>query len=190
MTSAPAAFKASARSRLPCAVPTAAPTSKRRARPWMPEERLPLLDVLDRDQSLKPAVPIHDGKLLDPMFLKDLFCFLHGGPHGRRDEILLGHDLVDGLVEIRFEPEITVGEDSDEFFAFDDRDPGNVVLMHHLEGIPQTSVRGQGKRSGDHSAFRPFDLVHLGRLLLDGHVFCGECRCRPPGPWRSPDGIP
>src|SRR3990172_4734144 len=127
---------------------------------------LDLQDVLDRDEPAEVVFLVDHEQLLDPVLVKDLLRLFEGGPHGNGHQPLLGHHVLDRLLEIRLEPKVAVGQDPHELSFLRDREPGNPVPLHHLEGLGDllTGVHRDGVE--DHPAFGLFDLVHLLGLLL------------------------
>ena len=73
-----------------------------------------LLDVLDRDQADAAIFVVDHEQLLDAVLMEEALGFLHADALAHRDELLLGHQLVDRLVRIGGEAHVAVGEDADE----------------------------------------------------------------------------
>ena len=126
-----------------------------------------LLDVFDRDQALEVVLVVDDQKFFDAMFVKNFFGFFERGSHGNRDEIFLGHHLVDGNVEAGFEAQIAIGENADQLSVLGDGHAGDLVLAHDLERIADLVGGEHGDRIDDHAAFRALHLVDFVGLLLD-----------------------
>ena len=104
------------------------------------------------------------------MLVEDVFRLLEGGADGHGDEIGLRHHLGDGNVGARFEAEIAIGEDADQLSVAGDRDAGDFVAAHDLEGVGDELLGGHGDRVDDHAGFGALDLVDFAGLLLDGEV--------------------
>src|SRR5919204_532203 len=67
--------------------------------------------------------------------------------------------------------QVAVGQDPDEpLLLANDRDAGDVVTSHQLEGGTDRSVGGQRHRLDDRPRFGPLDLVDLHHLVLDREV--------------------
>ncbi len=100
---------------------------------------------------------------------------------GDRDQPVLGHHVRHLLVHVRFEAQIPVGDDADEFVPLGDGDPRNPVLLHQLQHFGHFLVRADSDRVHDHAAFRLFDLVDLQGLGLDFQVAVDETQSTLPG---------
>jgi hypothetical protein len=74
----------------------------------------PLEDVLDGDQAAQHAFGVHHRQLLDPVPRQDPLRLFQRGAHRCRDEIGLGHGLVNRPVELALELEVAVGDDADQ----------------------------------------------------------------------------
>ncbi len=129
-----------------------------------------LFDILDGDQPFEDVVVIHHQQLFDTVPVKMLFGVLQGGSRRHRDQIFLGHDMMDRLFQIGLETQIPIGEDADQLAVFGDRHAGDAVFLHHVHGVADLLVGTHGDRIDDHAALRFLHLIHLERLLLRGHV--------------------
>ena len=89
-----------------------------------------LLDVLDGDHALQPAVSVDHQQLLDAVFVKGFLALLEGDALGYRDKIFAGHHLGDFFAEIGFESEIPIGENAYELVVPGDREPRDPVAFH------------------------------------------------------------
>src|SRR5580658_574556 len=98
--------------------------------------RYGLLDVLYGDQADAPVVAIDDQKLLNPVLMQKPFRFILADAFAHRDEPILGHQLGHLLPTVGGKAHVAVGENPDELAgtavaaALDDRDAGNVILLH------------------------------------------------------------
>jgi hypothetical protein len=134
-----------------------------------------LLDVLDRDQTLEVAAAVDHQDLLDPVLVEEQLGLLEGGPLGHGDQVLLGHQVVDPLVEVLLEAEVAVGEDADELpVRGGDGHARDLVGRHDPEGLADALVRPHGDRIHDHAGLAALHLVHLFRLHLDGQVLVDD----------------
>ncbi len=68
------------------------------------------------------------------MLVQNVDGLFRAGPLGRCNEIL-GHDLPDLQVQTLLEPDVTMGEDPHEGLVLNDGQPGDVALLHHLQGL-------------------------------------------------------
>ena len=133
-----------------------------------------LLYILDRDESLQIAVFIHDGKFFDAVLAEDFLRLFQRRADGRRDEVFLRHDVIDRLIVVGFEAEIAVGQNADELAVFCDGHAADLVPLHERDRLAHAVVGREEKRVGDDAVFAALDLVHLARLLLDGHIFMDD----------------
>jgi len=115
-------------------------------------------------------VRIHQGQLLDPVFLQDGLRFLERRPERCCDQVLRGHELGDGLVVIARKADVAVGENAHQSFPLRDGHAGDVVVGHDFLGLRQACGRRQGDRVYDHPGLGTLDLVHLRRLQRDRAV--------------------
>ena len=132
------------------------------------------LNVFYGDQALEIEILVHNQQLLDAMALKDFLCFLQSGADGHGDEVVLGHHFADRLVKIALEAQVSIREDAYEALSARDRQPGNLVLVHEIERLPDGNFRSDRYRVHNHAALRPFHLVHFFGLAFDGHVPVNE----------------
>ncbi len=128
------------------------------------------LDVLDGDEAFELVVVIDDEEFLDAVLVEDVLGLLERGADGHGDEVLLGHDGVDGEVGAGDEAEVAVGENADELAVLGDGDAGDLVTAHDLEGGGDGFLGRDGDGVDDHAGFRALDLVDFAGLLLDGEV--------------------
>ena len=107
------------------------------------------------------------------MLVQQAFGYFHLDSRSNGDEFLpaSGHQFRDGFFMIGFETQVTVGEDAHQLRPADDRDSGNPITFHQLQGFADRLGGFDGDRIGDHSAFRAFNPIDLIRLFLDGEVF-------------------
>src|SRR6266481_4302060 len=129
------------------------------------------LDVLYGDEAFEIEVLIDDEKFFDAMLLQKALRFVERGADGNGDEVILGHHGAYELIVIFFEAQVAVGEDAGEAGAARDRQAGDLVLVHDLEGLAEGDVGGDGDGVDDHAAFGALDAVDFFALAVDGHVF-------------------
>ena len=104
------------------------------------------------------------------MLVEDVLSLLEGSANGDGDEVFLRHHLGNGDVGAGFETEVAVGEDADQLFVARDRDAGDFVAAHDLEGVGDELFGGHGDGIDDHAGLGALDLVDFAGLLLDGQV--------------------
>src|SRR5437016_9351186 len=129
-----------------------------------------LLDVLNGDQALEIVFIVDDQELLYAVLVQNLFGVFQSRSHGNGNEVLLGHDLADGDVGARFEAQIAIGQNAYEFLVLGDRNAGNLVAAHQVEGICNFVIGREGDGVHDHSALGAFYLVYLIGLPLNREI--------------------
>ena len=126
-----------------------------------------LLDVLHGDEADAAIIGVDDQKLLDAVLVQEPLGFLLADAFAHRDQAFLGHQLGDFLPLVGGEAHVAVGEDADELAgaaaaaALDDRNAGNVVLLHQRQRIRERRIGLDGDRVHHHAGFELFDLPHL-----------------------------
>ena len=119
------------------------------------------------DQADQVELLVHQRQLLDAMANQNAFGLFERRPLGGRDQVLMGHDLLDPRLVRGHELQIAPGQDADQLAALDDRDAGDVVRLHRLAGRGHRDIRGQGDRVGNDPVGAALDLADLAALLLD-----------------------
>ncbi len=136
---------------------------------------LDLHDVLVRDQAHQNAMLVNYRKLFDFVALQDVLGEFQGGAHRGDYEVGRGHDLPHGAVELGFEAQIAVGEDTRQFaVGGDDRNAADFELRHQLQRVAHQRIRRKRDRVDDHAAFGALDAAHLFRLLGNAHIFVDD----------------
>ena len=132
-----------------------------------------LLNVLYGDQALEIEILVHHQQLLDAMPLKNLLGFFERGAHRHGDQIVLGHHLADGLVEVALEAQVAVRQDSHQARPARHRKPGDLVLVHDFERLADGHFRARS--SPDRRSCR-FPSASPGPLPRPGVRWscCGE----------------
>ena len=134
-----------------------------------------LLDVLDRDQPLEVAVPVDHEHLLDAVLVELGLGLLERRPLGDGDQVLLGHQLADRLVEVLLEAQVAVGEDADQVtLRVGHRHARDLVAGHHLERLADALVGAHGDGIDDHPRLAALHPVHLLGLHVDRHVLVDD----------------
>ena len=132
------------------------------------------LDVFYGDEAFEIEVLVDDEKFFNAMLLQDALGFFERCANGHGDEIFLGHHGADELGMIFFKAQVAVGEDSGEAGAACNGKPGDVILVHDLEGLAERDIRRDRDGVNDHAAFGAFYAVDLLALAVDGHVAVDE----------------
>ncbi len=132
------------------------------------------LDVLDCDQALQVVLVVDHKKFFDAMAVQDLLGLFQRRPDGNRDEVFLRHHVRHRQVETRFEAQIAVRQDADQFALACDRNPRYPIPFHQRESVGNLLFRADGDRIDDHPAFTAFHTIHLFGLAVDGHVAMDE----------------
>ncbi len=134
-----------------------------------------LLDVLDRDQPLEVAGAVDHEDLLDAVLVELGLGLLQGRPLGHGDQVFLGHQLADRLVQLFLETEVAVGEDADQVpFGIGHRHSGDLVAGHHVQSFADALVGPHGDRVDDHSGLTALHPVHFLGLGLDREVLVND----------------
>ena len=155
--------------------PTAPPRAAAPARPCSVGVLHHLLDVLDGDQAAQVALRVDHQQLLDLVLVQQRLGLLERGALGDGDQVLLGHQLGDRLVELGLPAQVAVGEDAHELAVIvGHRHAGDLEVRHQLEGGADRLVGAHRHRVDDHPRLGALDAVDLGRLRLDRHVLVDD----------------
>ena len=84
---------------------------------------------------------IHQGQLLNPVLMQDPLGFFKCGPYRCGDQILLGHYIGDGLIEVLLKYQVTISQDPDQSTIFSDRHPGDAIASHDLQSVVNPMLR-------------------------------------------------
>ena len=155
---------------------------------------LGLGNVLVSDESHQLVVGVHHRQLLYFMFLQDLCSRSQVGPGMRGHQILMGHHLVDGLVQPAFKTQVTVGHDANQMpVVINNRNTSDVIAAHHFQRIPHGLAATDGHRVVNHAVLGTLHDSHLVRLFLNRHVLVyhadASLACDSDGHGRLGDGI-
>ena len=115
------------------------------------------------------------------MLVQEFFGFFEGNADRRRNQTLMGHHLPYPQGRVGDKPQISVGDNAHQLFAFEHRHPGNAVGAHDFLHILDGAVHFNGNRVNDHARFRFFDLDHFKDLVLFTHVFVNDADAALPG---------
>ena len=127
-------------------------------------------DVLVSQQADQTAPGVHHRQLLDLVLQQDIGSGLKVGIM-RRDQILLGHHLLDAARHVALETQVAVGHDTDQHaFRRNDRNAADAILLHQLQRVADRIVLAYGDRIVDHAVLGALHLADLGRLLGDRHI--------------------
>ena len=146
-----------------------------------------LLDILDGDEPFEHVVFIHHQKLFDAVLVQVPLGLLQRRARRHRDQIFMGHDLINTLIKIGFKTQVAVGQDAFQAPVLGHRQAGDTVLLHDIQCIADAVMRIDGDGIDDHAAFRLFDPIHLQRLFLRGHILVNHAQAALP---RQADGGP
>ena len=80
-----------------------------------------------------------------------------------------------------FEPEVAVGQDSDQFSVTGNRNAADPVPAHQFFRIADQVFRTQVKRIRNHAVFTALYFIHLRRLFLNAHVLVDDTQTALPG---------
>ena len=134
-----------------------------------------LLDVLHRDQAAQLKGIVDHQYLFDPVLVQQRQHFFIAGvfAHGNQ-AILLGHDVMDRIVELGLEAHVAAGDDADQATAVDDRHAGDVARPRQLEHFADGGVGADGERFLDDPGFELLHLRDLRGLLFQGQVLVDD----------------
>jgi hypothetical protein len=105
---------------------------------------------------------VDDRQLFDPVPGQDPLRLLERRADRRGDELVLGHRLVDRLIEVPLELEVPVGDDADETaLRVHDRHAADLEAPHQHRRLAQRAVRAERDRVEDHPALTPLHPIHL-----------------------------
>ena len=142
---------------------------------------LDLLDVLDGDQSLEPAVLIDDEQFLDAVLVEQGLAVGQVDAHRRGDQVLAGHDVVDAQLVVGDEAQVAVGDNAHQLVAVEHRQAGDAVVAHDRLHLGHALVAGHGDRVDDHAGLGLLDLFDLLGLAVDAHVLVDDADAALPG---------
>jgi hypothetical protein len=71
---------------------------------------------------------------------------------------------------ITFEPQIAIGQDAGQAGAAGNRQAGDAVLVHDLQGLANGDIRRNRDWIDDHPRFRTFHAVNFFALPVDRHI--------------------
>ena len=132
-----------------------------------------LLDVLDRDQPDAAILRIDHQELLDAVLVQEALGLLLIDALAHGDELVLGHQLGDGLAQIGRKAHVAVGEDADELAGLCPLPPPSTTGMpempcalHQVERVGERGARMDGHRIDHHAGLELLDLADLRGLLV------------------------
>ncbi len=133
-----------------------------------------LLDAVDIPHSNKAcqlALSVDQEQLLDLVLLEYSLGLFEGGSGGPGDEVGLCHHGTYLDIVVLEELEVPASEDADELFAPDDRDAGDILLVHKLLSPADGLGGGERNRVEDDAVLGAFYFGDLSFLGFDGEVF-------------------
>lgn len=132
-------------------------------------------DVLDRGQAAQLEAVVDDQHALQAMLVHQGLGFVQRRAFLHRDQaILRGHDVAQRLVEVLFEAQVAVGDDTDQLAAFDHRQAGDAVLALQRDGVAHLH-QGSDRDRIDHDAeLVTLDAGHFTGLGVGGQVLVDD----------------
>ena len=122
--------------------------------------------VLDGHQALELHRIVDHQHALEPVLVHQRFGGLEIGAFPDCDQLVARrHHPAHGLVEIRLEAQVTVGDNADNLVAFDHRQAGNPALLRQRDHFAHRHAGRHGDRILDDARLETLDLRDLGRLL-------------------------
>ena len=92
----------------------------------------------------------------------------------RHQTLLRRHDSTDRFIQAILEPEIPIGNDTDDLAALHHRQPRNTVLSLQRDGITHGHVGGDRDRIRDNTEFVALDARDLTCLFIGGEVLVDD----------------
>ena len=133
------------------------------------------LDVFYGDQALEVEILVHDQKLFDAVRLQNALGFFERGADRHGDQVVLGHDVADRLIEVALEAQVAVRQDARRGACPRVTGSPETLYLFMMSSAWRTDISGRdGDGIDDHSAFRALHPVHFLGLALDGHVAMNE----------------
>ena len=137
-------------------------------------------NILNGYKTFEHEAAVHHRHFFDAVAAQDVLGLFQRGAYGNRDEVLLGHHVHHGLVEVFLEANVAVGEDTHQLAVFGDGHAGDVVAFHQVHRLAHGGVGAQGDGVHDHAGFRALDLVYLGGLHVDFQVTVNDAEAALP----------
>ena len=132
---------------------------------------LHLRDILISNKPHQMAFVVDHGELFDLAVEQHLRGVGQFGAMRRDEAVAGGHHLLDTARHVALEPQVAVGDDTDQLpIRIHDRNTPDLVLFHQVERIADRMVFRDGHRVVNHAVLGPFHPAHVGGLLGDGHV--------------------
>ena len=135
-----------------------------------------LQDILDRDQAAQMIFVIDDQHPLQAMFADQFLGIVDAGFLVDRDQTLARrHDQFHRLVEIGFESQVAVGDDTHYLARLvDHRQPGNAMLTGDLDDIANGHQRRNSDRVAQDAGLETLHLGHFSGLGLGGEILVDD----------------
>ena len=135
-----------------------------------------LENVLDRDQATHVPIIVNNQHALQTVLADQFLGIVYAGAFLDRDEALARrHDGLDRLIEIGFETQVAVGNDTHHLARpINHRQTGNLVLTGNLDDVTYRHGRRNGNRILENARLETLDPGHLGRLGLGGQILVDD----------------
>jgi hypothetical protein len=115
---------------------------------------------------------IDDQDLFDPVPVKQVQNLVLAGVFLHGDEIVFaGHDIAHGVAQALLKAQVAAGDNSHEFIAIDNGDPGNIVPVSEVKHFANTRIGPDGNWVLDNACLEFLDDLHLFSLLFKRHIF-------------------
>ena len=99
----------------------------------------------------------------------EIFAFADGD-----QPVTARHDIADGLIEIGFETQVTIGDDADDVASLDDGQPGDASLLRQRDHFADRHVGRNRDRILDDARFEALDLRDFRRLLFGREILVDD----------------
>jgi len=128
-------------------------------------------DILVCDKSNQFAISIDYGEFFNLILLQNLRSRLHISTLMGGDNILTGHHLINMLVHLAFETEVTIGYDTNQtLLIVNHGNTSNMILSHQSKSILHCRTTFDCDRVVNHTILCTLDNSNLTSLFFDRHI--------------------
>ena len=134
-----------------------------------------LVYVLDRHQTAQFVIIVDHQHLLYAEFVQQGRDLVFGGAFlDGHQLVLLGHDVLNRVVVVRLEAQVTAGDYAHQFRAVDHGNPGDVMHAGQAQDLAYAGVGVDGNGIADDAGLEFLHHTHLPGLLLRAHVLVDD----------------
>ena len=132
---------------------------------------LSLGDVLVSNQTYQVILVVNYREFLNLVLLQDGSGSNQVGLNVSGNQILAGHHLINLLVHVALEAEVTVGNNTYEMVLIIHHwNTTDMIIVHHIKGILHCTTATDSNRVINHTILSTLHDGNLTSLLLDAHV--------------------